>query len=126
MQLLAIAGGAPPGGEDWLSCCGMFVILPLVVFLAGRAVVRRSGWSGCSALLLAGLPYLLLRGMVAGYQPSDDGDVRADQETGRQALGFYVWLVAIAGASVLWVVVRRLAGGGRNSAEPDAAPDPAT
>ena len=85
MQLLAIAGGAPPGGEDWCSCCGMFVVLPAVVYLAGRAVVRGCGWSACLALLLAGLPYLVLRGIVAEYQPSDDGDVRADQKTGRQA-----------------------------------------
>jgi hypothetical protein len=108
MQLLAIAGGAGPGDEDVLSCCGMFIVLPLVLFLAGRAVFRDSAWSACCALLLAALPYLLLRVMVAGYQPSDDGDVRADQATGREALGLYLWLVAVAGLSVVWAVSRQL------------------
>ncbi len=117
MQLLAIAGGAPPGEEDWCSCCGMFVVLPLVVFLAGRAVIRNSGWFALAALLLAGVPYLLLRSMVDGYQPSNDGDVRADQKTSRQALGFYLWLVVAAGSSFLWVVLRRLTDWDCNSAD---------
>jgi hypothetical protein len=123
VQLLAIAGGAGPGDEDVLGCCGMIVVLPLVVFLAGRAVVRTSGWSAFAALLLAALPYLLLRLMVAGYQPSDDGDVRGDQDSGRQALGLYGWLVLVAGVSALWVVVWRLVGVRRKSAEPGGAPD---
>lgn len=123
--ILAIAGGAGPGDEDVLGCCGMFVVLPLVAFLAGRAVVRTSGWSAVAALLLAVLPYLLLRSMVAGYQPSDDGDVRVDQDSGRRALGLYGWLVLVAGVSALWVVARRLVGGRRKSAEPVATADSA-
>ena len=116
MQFLAIAGGAGPGGEDGLFCCGLFVVLPTVAWLAGRAVLRNSAWPAGVALLLTGLPYLLLRAMVAGYQPSDDGDVRADQESGRQAVVFYTWLVAVAGSSAVWVAGRRLVRWGRKHA----------
>ena len=108
MELFAIAGGAPPGGEDWLTCCGCFPILPLVVLLAGRSVIRGSVLSATLALVIAGLPYLLLRAVVAGYQPSDDGDVRADQFTGREALGFYAVLATVASVSVLATTVRWL------------------
>ena len=117
MPLLAIAGGAGLGDEDVLSCCGVTVVLPLLAFLAGRAVYRGSSWSACGALLLAGLPYVLLRAMVAGYQPSDDADVREDQAAGRQALGLYAWLVAVAALSILWVAGRRLVRWGRKHAQ---------
>jgi hypothetical protein len=110
VQLLAIAGGAGPGDEDVFACCGVFPVLPLVVFLAAWAVYRNSVWAACGAVLLTGLPYLLLRQMVAGYQPSDDGDVMSDQQAGRQAVVLYGWMVAVAGASVLGVAVRRLVG----------------
>lgn len=115
MSLLAIAGGAGPSGEEMLSCCGMLVVLPLVVLLALYGVIRNSALPALAALLLAVLPYLFMRVVVAAYQPSDDGDVRADQDTGRWAVGLYGWLVVVAGLSALWVAVRRLAGGGRKS-----------
>ncbi len=124
MQLLAIAGGAGPGGEDLLLCCGMCPVLPLVVVLAGLAAVRDYPWAAVAALLLASLPYLLLRAVVAGYQASDDGDVRADQESGRGALAFYGWLLAAAGAAAAWVAVRRLVRSRRaRHAGPFAAAD---
>jgi hypothetical protein len=122
-KLFAIAGGAGPGEEDVLSCCGMFPILPLVVFLAGLAVYRNAIWPAGAALLLAGVPYLILRQMVAGYQPSDDGDVVADQAVGRKAVGFYMWLLGVAALSVLWVSVRRLVWRGTKPAEPGAPGD---
>ena len=111
MQLLAIAGGAGPDGASMLFCCGVFPILPLVIVLAGRAVVRNSVWSACVALLLTGLPYLVLREVVAGYQPSDDRDVVSDQEGGRQTVAFYAWLTVVAGASAVWTAGRRRKGG---------------
>ncbi len=80
------------------------------MFLAGWAVYRGRAWTALGALVLAGLPFLLLRQMVAGYLPSDDGDVVSDQQAGRQALVFYGRLVVVAGVSVLGVVVRWLVG----------------
>jgi ABC-type antimicrobial peptide transport system permease subunit len=94
-------------GEDILYCCGMFPILPLVVLLVIVALIRNSLWSASFALLIAGLPYVILQIMVALYEPSTDGEVAADQFTGRSALGFYDWIVAGAGLSLLWVVVAR-------------------
>jgi hypothetical protein len=123
VQLFAIAGGAGPGDEDVLSCCGMFPILPLVVLLAGLAMFRDSVWAACLALLLAGLPYVLLLRMVAGYEPSTDGDVVADQAAGRQAVGFYAAMTAVAGLSAFWVVGRKLLRWGGKHAEPAAAAD---
>ena len=123
MQLFSIAGGAGPGDEDVLSCCGWFPILPLVLLLAGLAVYRNSIWVALGALLLAGLPYLILWQMVASYQPSDDGDVVADQAVGRRAVGFYASLVGVAGVSVLGVTVRRSVGWRWKRTEPVAAPD---
>jgi hypothetical protein len=93
------------------------------VLLAVLAVKRNSLWAALGGVLLAGLPYLLLRHMVAGYQPSADGDVVADQATGRQALGSYLFLVAVAGLSAVCAVGRRLFGPGRKPSEPDAVAD---
>ena len=108
MQLFAIAGGAGPGDEALLLCCGFFPILPLVVLLSAVALYRTSVWFACLALLLTGLPYVVLLLMVAGYKPSDDGDVLSDQATGRRAVGFYAMLAAFEGLCVVWVVVMRL------------------
>lgn len=108
MLMFAIAGGAGPGDEDVLWCCGMCPLLPLVVFLAGYAVYRNSLWLACLSLLLTSAPYLLLRQMVEGYQPSTDGDVTADQNLGRQAVGLYTCLMGVAGLSLGWVVGRRV------------------
>ena len=119
MQILAIAGGAGPGDEDTFGCCGMFVVLPLVFFLVARAVVRTSGWSALAAVALSVLPYLILRSMVAGYQPSDDSDVRADQNSGRHAVWLYGYLAAVAGLSALWVVLLRLVRWRRMRATPE-------
>jgi hypothetical protein len=123
VHLLAIAGGPGFGDEDVLGCCGMFVVLPLVVILAGLAAYRNSVWVACCGMLSAGLPYLLLRQMVASYQPSDDGDVRADQASGHLALVSYAWLVGIAGLGLVAVAIRRLCRWGWRPAEPGAAAD---
>lgn len=117
MSLLAIAGGAGPGGEEILSCCGMFVFLPLVMLMAVYGVVRNTFWPALAALLLAAPPYLFMRVVVAAYQPSNDGDVRADQDTGRSAAELYGWLVGVAGLSVAWITARRLVGRSRKSGE---------
>src|SRR5688572_24730821 len=108
MRIFAIAGGAGPGDEDVLSCCGIFPLLPLVLLLAGLAVYRNSILAACSALLLAGLPYLLLLWMVAGYEPSTDGDVMADQAVGQGAVGWYSVMTAVAALSMIWVTGTRL------------------
>ena len=121
VMLFAIAGGAGPGDEEVLSCCGVCPILPLVFLLAGLAVFRNSIWAGCLALLMAGLPYVVLRSMVTGYEPSTDGDVVADQAAGRKAVGLYAVMSAVAGLSVVWVVARRLAWRRSKGAEPGAA-----
>jgi hypothetical protein len=96
------------GEEDMLYLCGMYPILPLVVLLVIVALIRNSLWSASLALLIAGLPYVILLIMVALYEPSTDGEVTADQFTGRSAVGFYDWIVAAAGLSFLWVVAMRL------------------
>lgn len=109
MQLLAIAGGVGPSGETWLVGCGCFPVLPLVAYLAGRAVIRCSIWPAVLALVLAGVPFLILSLIVAGYRPSDDGDVLSDQMDGVQALGFYAALAGIAGLALLTAWGRRIA-----------------
>ena len=108
MQLLALAGGAGPGGEDVLGCCGWIVVLPLVVLLAGWSVYRNAIWPACLALALALPPHLILRGMVARYQPSDDWEIMDEQAKGRMLVGFYAWLAAVAAAALLYVVIKRL------------------
>jgi hypothetical protein len=95
-------------GEDALYCCGMCPILPLVVLLAIVAVFRNSLWAAFLALLISGLPYVILQFIVALYEPSVDGEVEANQFTGRSAVGFYDWIVAIAGLSFLWVGAMRI------------------
>jgi hypothetical protein len=99
---------ASMGGEDILYCCGMCPILPLVVLLVIVALIRNSLLAAWLALLIAGLPYIILQIAVALYEPSTDGEVTADQFTGRSALGFYDWIVAAAGLSFLWVIVMRI------------------
>jgi hypothetical protein len=94
--------------EDVLYCCGMCPILPLVVLLVLVALIRNSLWSASLALLIAGLPYVILHCMVALYEPPTDGEVEAEQFTGRSAVGFYDWIVAAAGLSLLWVGAVRL------------------
>ena len=108
MQLLAIAGGAGIGDEGALACCGVFVVLPLVALLVGRAVYRTSAWSAWAALLLAGLPYLLLRAMIAAYRPSGDWEVTDEQAHGRNVAAYYAWLVLVAASSLTYVMCRRL------------------
>jgi hypothetical protein len=112
VQLLGIAGGAGAGDEDALGCCFVFPLLPLVAFFACLAVYRNATLPAIVALVLAGLPYLALRGMVAGYQPSDDWEVMAEQATGRKLIGSYQWLVAVAGLSLAYIGCRRLVSWG--------------
>jgi hypothetical protein len=106
MTLFSIAGGAPPGGEAWSLCCFFFPVLPLVVFLSARAVSRTSFPAAFLAMLLVGLPFLLVAWGVAGYEPSDDSDVLAEQETGRQVLVCYACLLALAALPMAYVAVR--------------------
>jgi hypothetical protein len=112
---------AAMGGEDFLYCCGMCPILPLVVLLVIVAVIRNSLLSASLAFLIAGLPYVILQTMVALYEPSTDGEVAANQFTGRSAVGFYDWIVAIAVLSLLWVGVMRIL---RRNRAPVAPPPP--
>ena len=109
MELFAIAGGDGPTCEAALHCCGCFPILPLLILLAGMTAYRNIVWPACLALLISGLPYVLLLQMVTGYEPSDDGDVMADQAVGRQTVRFYAILTAFSGLSVLAAAVRLLA-----------------
>jgi len=95
-------------GEDALYCCGMCPILPLVVLLVITALMRNSILAAVSALMISGLPYVILQIMVALYEPSADGEVTADQFTGRSAVGFYDWIVAVAGLSFVLVIVKRV------------------
>ena len=94
--------------EDVLYCCGMCPILPLVILFAVFALIRNSLWSASFALLIAGLPYVILLGLVAVYDPPIDEEVAANQFTGRSAVGFYDWIVAAAGLSFLVVGTRRM------------------
>jgi hypothetical protein len=114
MQLFAIAGGAGPGDEDVLVCCFVFPLLPLVAFLACLAAYRNAALPAVVGVVLAGLPYLALRSMVAGYRPSDDWEVMDEQATGRKQVGWYALLVLVAGASLVYVGIRRLVLWGRS------------
>jgi hypothetical protein len=105
MELFAIAGGAPPSGEVLLNGCGVICLLPFFLFLVGWAVARNAVWAALLALVLVGLPYLMLWNAVAGYQPSDDGDVMSDQAAGREALTKFTILVVIAAAAVVWSAI---------------------
>jgi hypothetical protein len=108
VELLALAGGgAAPGEEDLLWCCGLFVVLPAVVLLALVAVVSDATWAGWAALAVAGLPYLAAQAVVAGYQPTADWEVADEQALGRRLVGRYVWLVAVAGLPLVVVWLRR-------------------
>ena len=109
MRLLALAGGHPgPNDGEVLGCCFVFLFLPMVVFLAGSAAYHKAFWPAILALVLAGLPYLLLQAMVAGYQPSDDWEVTNNQAADRRLAGWYLGLVGLAAASLLYVGWRRL------------------
>ncbi len=110
VQLIAIAGGAGPGIDSAIFCCGVFPLLPLVVFLGALAVYRNSIWPVAVAIVLAAVPYLLLRAMVAGYQPSDDWEVLSDQSDGRMSVRLYLCHLGIAGLAALCVAIRRVAG----------------
>ena len=125
MTLFAIAGG-PAGGADLLECFGAFPILPLVLLLAVLAAYRNSIWLAGCALLLAGFPYLLLRQGVGEYRPSDDAEVRLDQEAGRHALAFYTWLIGIAGLGIAAVAVRRVKGRLSSAASPPSGQAPSS
>jgi hypothetical protein len=104
VQLLARMGGAPPGGEHMLGCCFVFPLLPLVGILAVLAVYRNAAWPAVLALVLVGLPYLVLWGMVAGYQLSDDWEEMDEQKAGYKLVKLYLLLVAIAGLSLCLVI----------------------
>jgi hypothetical protein len=119
--LIALAGGAGPGDEDVLGCCGMCPVLPLAILLAGWAVYRKIAWPACLALLLSGLPYLYLHSKVAGYQPSDDWEIMGEQATGRKFVWFYGLVAGAAGLALLCVYCRKLVGWG-GSAETVAPP----
>ena len=95
-------------GEDTLYCCGMCPILPLVILLVIIALIRNSLWASGFAFLIAGLPYAILLCTVALYEPPVDGEAEANQFTGRSAVGFYDWIVAIAGLSFVWVGLMRV------------------
>jgi hypothetical protein len=122
MLLLLAANGSGPGDEEGLFCCGVFPILPLVVVLVAVAVSRNSARAAGLALLLAGLPCAVLVKMVTGYRWSDNGDVRADQETGWRAVWFYALMVGLAGASALWVVASRWVRQRRKPVKPAGQP----
>ena len=81
-MLLAIAGGAPPGAEDMIVCCGVYVVAPLVLVLAYIAVTRQSILAGVCSVFLSSGPLVLIVSAVMTYQPSDDADVQMDQGTG--------------------------------------------
>jgi hypothetical protein len=113
-------------GEDILYCCGIFPILPLIVLLVIVALIRNSLWAASLALLIAGLPYVILLCMVALYDAPTDGEIEANQFTGRSAVGFYDWVVAVAGLSFLLVgvmwIVRRKPPSGNPSPLPTSPP----
>jgi hypothetical protein len=109
VPLLALAGGgAAPGAEDLLWLCGLFVVLPAVLLLALVAVVGDAPWAGWTAVAVAGLLYLVARGVVAGYQPSDDWEIADEQALGRWLVEFYLWLLGAAGIAVVVVGLRRV------------------
>jgi len=109
---------------DGLYCCGMCPILPLVVLLVILALIRNSLRAACLALLISGLPYVTLLCMVALYGPPADGEEEADQFTGRSALGFYEWIVAVAGLSLLLVVIMRVFRRNQPPIKPTTLPPP--
>jgi hypothetical protein len=111
-------------GEDVLYCCGMCPILPLVVLLVIVALIRNSLWAASLALLTSGLPYVILLCMVALYEPPTDGEVEANQFTGQSAVGFYEWIVAVAGLSLLWVIAVLVFRRNQPSIKPGTLPPP--
>jgi hypothetical protein len=108
MHMFANVGGTPLGGEDICFCCGIFPILPLVVFLIYVALTRSKLWAACLALFISGVPYFMLLSLICDYKPSEDGDIMSDQATGRRAFEFYGRLATAAGLSLIWAIMVRL------------------
>jgi hypothetical protein len=89
MELFADAGGAPLPLEGTLLVGGIYLILPLVALLLGLSWVFFFPRCARVALLLAGLPLLLLIPMVASYEPSDHEYDQSAQIGGRMAVCLY-------------------------------------
>ena len=90
MSLIALAGVAAFfDEEDVLGCFGLVVILPVVAVLIVLAWAADAPWAGWSALAVAGVAFLAASILVAGYMPSDDGDVLAQHEQGRRLVQRY-------------------------------------
>jgi hypothetical protein len=108
MGLFAIASGEPFGDEEAMGCCGLFIVLPSVVLISALSAKRESFWYAGVALALSGSLLALILVVIAGYQPSDDGDVMSVQAAGRRLAWWYAGTVAIAVLAMLWVAGRRL------------------
>ena len=100
-----LTSGSGTGGEDMLSFFGKIVVLPLVIFLAGRAVFHEPLLPVC-LILIGGVHLLLIHEMTTGYQPSNVANLQANPESGQQ-VRLYVLLLTLAGLFVLLVIDRR-------------------
>lgn len=126
MQLIGLAGGAPPS-LDGICCCCTFPLLLLFAVLTTIAVRRKVSWPAVLMLALAWLPFLMLWEGVADSQPSDDWEVRDEQATVLKLAVVYSCFVA---ASVLWVCwnigVHLLRGGSAPERETETPGRPPT
>ena len=109
VQLLAHMGGAPPGSAE-LGCCCLFPLLPLVAVLAMRAMHRNAAWPAVLALVLVGLPCLVLWGSAVSPPTTDDPEVLDETEATRRVAVLYSCFVAVAGFSLCLVIGARLLG----------------
>lgn len=106
MGLFAIAGGAPPSGEE-ICCCSLYLVLPLVLLLSAMSAARESFGYALFALGLAGSLLALTLVGIAGYEPSDDWEVVDEQAMGRWVAWMYAGVAAIPVVCLLYVAVRR-------------------
>lgn len=100
-----LTSGSGTGGEDMLSFLSKIVVLPLIIFLAGRAVFHEPLLSVC-LILIGGVHLHLIHQMTTGYQPSNVANLQANPESGQQ-VRLYVLLLTLAGLFVLLVIDRR-------------------
>jgi hypothetical protein len=117
-------GGAPPSVEALFGVSGLYLLLPLIILMAGLARYRNSIWPLCLATMLSGLPLVILLAAVSAYEPSDDWEVMSDQSVGWVVMWFYTVMTALTGLPLLWVVAKRFIQSRKGNARLIVSVDP--